>query len=86
LSTAASSDSEGWSLLDAFYFSSITLTTIGYGDLFPQTAAGKLFAASYIFTGLGIIVAFVNAVARYERARNAHRRHRSRRLLAGTLV
>jgi len=39
---------EGWSLLDAFYFSSITLTTVGYGDLAPQTAAGKLFTAFYL--------------------------------------
>ena len=55
---------EGWSLLDAFYFSSITLTTVGYGDLAPETVAGKLFTVFYIFTGIGLIVAFLNAVAR----------------------
>jgi len=55
---------EGWSLLDAFYFSSITLTTVGYGDLTPVTPAGKLFTVFYIFTGIGLIVAFLNAVAR----------------------
>lgn len=55
---------EGWSLLDAFYFSSITLTTVGYGDLSPQTDAGKLFTVFYLFTGIGLIVAFLNAVAR----------------------
>src|SRR3712207_7338833 len=51
---------EGWSLLDAFYFSSITLTTVGYGDLAPATPAGKLFTVFYIFAGLGIIVGFAD--------------------------
>ena len=55
---------EGWSLLDSFYFSSITLTTVGYGDLTPETDAGKLFTVFYLFTGIGLIVAFLNAVAR----------------------
>jgi voltage-gated potassium channel len=55
---------EGSSLLDAFYFSSITLTTVGYGDLAPVTSAGKLFTVFYLFTGIGLIVAFLNAVAR----------------------
>jgi len=55
---------EGWSLLDDFYFSSITLTTVGYGDLSPETAAGKLFTVFYLFTGIGLIVAFLNTVAR----------------------
>lgn len=55
---------EGWSPLDAFYFSSITLTTVGYGDLSPETAAGKLFTVSYLFTGIGLIAAFLNTVAR----------------------
>lgn len=55
---------EGWSLLDSFYFSSITLTTVGYGDLAPETNAGKLFTVFYVFTGIGLIVAFLNAVAK----------------------
>lgn len=55
---------EGWSVLDAFYFSAITLTTVGYGDLAPVTAAGKLFTVFYIFTGIGIIVGFVDTVAK----------------------
>ena len=55
---------EKWSLLDAFYFSSITLTSVGYGDLAPQVGAGKVFTVFYVFGGIGIIVGFVNAVAR----------------------
>jgi voltage-gated potassium channel len=55
---------EGWSLVDAFYFSVTTLTTVGLGDLAPSTAFGKLFTTVYIFAGLGLIAGFVNTVAR----------------------
>jgi len=54
---------EGWSFLDSLYFSVVTLTTVGYGDLSPSTAAGKNFTIVYIFVGLGIVLGFVNAVA-----------------------
>lgn len=67
---------EGWGLLDAFYFSSITLTTVGYGDLAPQTDAGKLFTVFYIFTGIGILVGFVDAVARASFEQRQERRGR----------
>jgi hypothetical protein len=62
---------EGWSPLDSLYFSVITLTTVGYGDLYPTTAASKVFTILYIFIGLGIILAFLNAVG--QRALERHR-------------
>ncbi|SNT27137.1 Ion channel [Ekhidna lutea] len=53
---------EGWTYLDAFYFSFITLTTIGFGDFAPQTDAGKIFTIIYITIGVGIILAFINTL------------------------
>ena len=51
---------EGLRWIDAFYFSTITLTTIGYGDIAPQTDIGKLFTMFYAVMGIGIIGAFAN--------------------------
>ncbi len=56
---------EGWSWVDSFYFSVITLTTIGYGDLAPKTDAGKIFTMLYILVGLGIILSFINTTYRH---------------------
>jgi voltage-gated potassium channel len=63
---------EGWSLIDAFYFSVTTLTTVGLGDPTPTTPIGKLFTVGYIFSGLGLIAGFINAIA----AENLSRRTR----------
>jgi voltage-gated potassium channel len=51
---------EGWSVVDAFYFSVTTLTTVGLGDLTPKTTIGKLFTVVYIFAGLSIILGFID--------------------------
>ena len=53
---------EGWSYLDSFYFSFITLTTIGFGDFAPQTDGGKVFTIIYIVIGVGIILTFINTL------------------------
>ncbi|MBR9842387.1 MAG: two pore domain potassium channel family protein [Rhodobacteraceae bacterium] len=45
---------EGWSWIDAYFFSVITLSTVGYGSLVPATEAGKIGATVFIFFGLGI--------------------------------
>lgn len=47
---------EQWRFLDSLYFSATTITTVGYGDLTPQTNAGKLFTIIYIFLGVGIVL------------------------------
>ena len=54
---------EGWSLLDAAFFSVVTISTVGYGENVPQTVLGKIFAMFYILVGLGVFVAAVTAVA-----------------------
>lgn len=56
---------EGWSYLDALYFSVVTLTTIGFGDFSPQTDGGKLFTIFYIILGIGMILAFINTVQQH---------------------
>ena len=54
---------EGWSLLDAAYFAVVTIATVGYGDLAPQTTLGKIFTVVYIVSGIGIFVAAITALA-----------------------
>ena len=53
---------EGWSWVDAAYFSVITLTTIGYGDFSPQTTFGKIFTIFYILIGVGVVLGFINTI------------------------
>ena len=45
---------EDWSWVDSFYFSSVALTTVGFGDLTPSTDASKLFTVFYVFTGISL--------------------------------
>jgi voltage-gated potassium channel len=54
---------EGWGLLDAFYFSVVTIATVGYGDIVPTTAPGKLFTIVYIFAGIGLFATTAGALA-----------------------
>ena len=53
---------EGWSWLDAYFFTVVTLSTVGYGNLVPATAAGKIGTTVLIFVGLGV---FAVAIQRF---------------------
>ena len=55
---------------DAIYFTIVTYSTVGYGDIVPHSESAKLFVMSMIFVGLGtfaamltfIVGAFVNRI------------------------
>ena len=69
---------EGWNWLDSLYFSVITLTTVGYGDLSPHTDAGKAFTIVYILVGLGILAGFITLVSQKQQERGQRMRERRR--------
>ena len=43
------------SIPHALWFSVVTLTTVGYGDVYPVTAGGRIFTFFILVTGLGIV-------------------------------
>jgi voltage-gated potassium channel len=57
---------EGWPLFDSIYFTVVTLTTIGYGDMTPQTTGGKTFtmvlALGGVFTVFYLAADFFRAI------------------------
>lgn len=46
---------EHWSLTSSVYFISSTVSTVGYGDLAPQTAWGQLFCCVVILVGVTLV-------------------------------
>ncbi|WP_205999017.1 potassium channel family protein [Paraburkholderia sp. Ac-20342] len=50
------------SLLDALYFTIVTFTTLGYGDLVPH-GFGRVICAMVVFSGLSLVALFVGKVA-----------------------
>ena len=66
---------EGWTFVDALYFSVVTLATVGFGDLHPTTDPAKLFTILYIVSGLGIMAAFLSELTKYRGAASKRRHH-----------
>lgn len=66
---------EDWSWVDAFYFSTIAVTTVGFGDLAPTHDGTKLFTVFYVLAGISLIGVVLDERLR----RHAARRHGRRR-------
>jgi voltage-gated potassium channel len=56
---------EGWEYLDAIYFITMTITTIGYGDLAPATSEGKIFTIFLAFIGISLAFLLISSIASY---------------------
>lgn len=53
---------EKMSLTDAVYFSIVTMATVGYGDIHPQTQIGKVLALVIIVGGVGTFLGIIASV------------------------
>ncbi|OHX34787.1 potassium channel protein [Methylomonas sp. LWB] len=47
-------------MFDAFYWSVVTLATVGYGDITPQTTGGRWVAVFLILTSIGVLSFFTS--------------------------
>ena len=56
---------EDWRYIDSMYFTVATVTTVGYGDVVPQTDAGKIFTMFFSFFGIGMAFYFFTSFGKY---------------------
>ena len=69
---------ETWTWIQSFYFSVVTLCTVGYGDLHPSSDASRLFTAFYILVGVTIALAALAVIGSSYLARRDERIARRR--------
>ncbi|MFC2123162.1 potassium channel family protein, partial [Bacteroidota bacterium] len=70
---------EGLSFIDAFYFTIVTISTVGYGDISPTSIASKILSILLIIIGIGTFLTIITNITQIlvQRGQN---RFRTRRL------
>ena len=56
---------EDWTWAQSFYFTVVTTTTVGYGDLYPTTDESRLIASFFILFGVGVLVTAIGYAGSY---------------------
>lgn len=72
---------EGWSAWDSFYMVVITLSTVGYGELYPLSEQGRVLTTLLIFAGVGNFAFILGAFSQLLVDGNIHKFLRRRRVL-----
>lgn len=49
--------------LNSIYFTLVTMSTVGYGDIYPITNIAKIFVMALIIMGLGIVFSFITIIS-----------------------
>ena len=53
---------EGMTVFDGIWWSFVTATTVGYGDISPTTPAGRVIAAILMIVGIGLIGSLTSTI------------------------
>ncbi len=56
---------EGWQFLDSLYMTAITISTVGYSEVYPLSDKGRVFAIILIFVGVGFFIYIISSTAEY---------------------
>ena len=60
---------EGWSWEDSIFFTTSTITTVGYGDMVPHTYYGRLFTIPLMLVGVGAGFYVIYSIQDYGRTK-----------------
>ncbi len=67
---------EKWNWLNSYYFTVVTMATVGYGDFTPTTPTGKIGATVLIFFGIGLFGTFASLLLKRRTLKNMERHER----------
>ncbi|GAB5537118.1 MAG: potassium channel protein [Rubricoccaceae bacterium] len=71
---------EGWNLVDSFYMTFITLTTIGFSEVRPLSPSGKFFTVALATVGIGTFATIASRAVQFLISPSLRKRFMQRRL------